>query len=56
VSITVLVAVLALALTGSLSARFGQAPRLPAVARNIAGGIIAMAATYGIGHLVGAAV
>jgi VIT1/CCC1 family predicted Fe2+/Mn2+ transporter len=55
VSITVAVAVLALALTGSVSARLGQAPRLPAIARNVAGGIIAMAATYGIGHLVGAA-
>lgn len=56
VSLTVLVAVLALALTGSVSARLGGAPRLPAVARNIAGGVIAMAATYGIGHLVGAAI
>ncbi|MFC0110296.1 VIT1/CCC1 transporter family protein [Kibdelosporangium aridum] len=56
VSLTVLVAVLALALTGSLSARLGGAPRLPAIARNVAGGIAAMAATYGIGHLVGAAI
>jgi vacuolar iron transporter family protein len=56
VSITVLVAVFALALTGSLGARLGGAPRLPAIARNVAGGIVAMAATYGIGHLVGAAV
>ncbi|SMC63560.1 Predicted Fe2+/Mn2+ transporter, VIT1/CCC1 family [Kibdelosporangium aridum] len=56
ISLTVLVAVLALALTGSLSARLGGAPRLPAIARNVAGGIVAMAATYGIGHLVGAAI
>ncbi|RSM90516.1 VIT family protein [Kibdelosporangium aridum] len=56
VSLTVLVAVLALALTGSVSARLGGAPRLPAIARNVAGGIVAMAATYGIGHLVGAAI
>jgi VIT1/CCC1 family predicted Fe2+/Mn2+ transporter len=56
VSITVATAVVALALTGSLSARLGGAPRLPAVARNIAGGIVAMAVTYGIGHLVGTAV
>nr|CTQ97776.1 hypothetical protein [Kibdelosporangium sp. MJ126-NF4] len=56
VSLTVLVAVLALALTGSGSARLGGAPRLPAIARNVAGGIVAMAATYGIGHLVGAAI
>jgi VIT1/CCC1 family predicted Fe2+/Mn2+ transporter len=56
VSITVLTAVAALALTGSLSARLGQAPVLPAVIRNIAGGIVAMAVTYGIGHLVGTAI
>jgi VIT1/CCC1 family predicted Fe2+/Mn2+ transporter len=56
VSATVATAVAALALTGSVSARLGQAPRLPAVARNIAGGIVAMALTYGIGHLVGTAI
>ncbi|TCO44231.1 VIT1/CCC1 transporter family protein [Actinocrispum wychmicini] len=56
VSVTVAVGVIALALTGSLSARLGGAPRLPAVARNIAGGVVAMAVTYGIGHLVGTAV
>jgi VIT1/CCC1 family predicted Fe2+/Mn2+ transporter len=56
VYVTVLVGVAALALTGSLSARLGQAPRLPAVIRNVGGGIVAMAVTYGIGHLVGTAV
>jgi VIT1/CCC1 family predicted Fe2+/Mn2+ transporter len=56
VSITVATAAAALALTGSLSARLGGAPRLPAVIRNVAGGIVAMAVTYGIGHLVGTAV
>jgi VIT1/CCC1 family predicted Fe2+/Mn2+ transporter len=56
VSITVAVGVVALALTGSVSARLGQAPRLPAIARNVAGGIVAMAVTYGIGHLVGTAI
>jgi VIT1/CCC1 family predicted Fe2+/Mn2+ transporter len=56
VPITVLTSVLALALTGSVSARLGQAPRLPAIARNIAGGIIAMGVTYSIGHLVGGVV
>jgi VIT1/CCC1 family predicted Fe2+/Mn2+ transporter len=56
VSITVAVGVLALALTGSISARLGQAPRLPAIARNVAGGVVAMAITYGIGHLVGTAI
>jgi vacuolar iron transporter family protein len=56
VSLTVLVAVITLALTGSVSARLGGAPRVPAVMRNVAGGIVAMAVTYGIGHLVGSAV
>jgi VIT1/CCC1 family predicted Fe2+/Mn2+ transporter len=53
VGITVAVVVLALMLTGSLSARFGGAPRLPAVGRNVLGGLVAMAVTYGIGTLVG---
>jgi VIT1/CCC1 family predicted Fe2+/Mn2+ transporter len=56
VYLTVLVGIAALALTGSVSARLGQAPRLPAVIRNVGGGIVAMAVTYGIGHLVGTAV
>ena len=43
----------ALALTGWGSARLGQAPVRPAVLRNVAGGILAMAVTYGIGALVG---
>jgi VIT1/CCC1 family predicted Fe2+/Mn2+ transporter len=56
VSVTVAVGVVALALTGSVSAQLGQAPRLPAIVRNVAGGIVAMAVTYGIGHLVGTAI
>jgi VIT1/CCC1 family predicted Fe2+/Mn2+ transporter len=56
VSLTVAVGVVALALTGSISAGLGQAPRLPAIVRNVAGGIVAMAVTYGIGHLVGTAI
>jgi VIT1/CCC1 family predicted Fe2+/Mn2+ transporter len=56
VSVTVAVGVVALALTGSVSAQLGQAPRLPAIVRNVAGGIVAMAVTYGIGHLIGGAV
>jgi len=48
--------VLALALTGSVSARLGGAPRLPAIARNVGVGVLAMAVTYGIGILVGVAV
>ncbi|MEV4320066.1 VIT family protein [Actinocrispum sp. NPDC049592] len=56
VSLTVATGVLALALTGSISARLGGAPRLPAIMRNIGGGVVAMAVTYAIGHLVGTAV
>lgn len=46
----------ALALTGSLSARLGGAKRLPAVRRIVVGGALAMAATYAVGSLFGAAV
>lgn len=50
---TTVVVVLALMLTGSISARLGHAPRLRAVIRNVAGGMVAMGVTYGIGILVG---
>jgi vacuolar iron transporter family protein len=43
----------ALAVTGSISARLGKAPRGGAVWRNVVGGAIAMAVTFGIGSLVG---
>lgn len=46
----------ALALTGYLSARVGDAPRMPAVARNVIGGLLAMGVTYGIGSLIGVGV
>lgn len=46
----------ALALTGWLSARLGDAPVGRALARNVLGGAVAMAATYGVGRLVGIAV
>lgn len=48
--------VVALAVTGSVSARLGGAPAGRAVLRNIVGGSLAMAVTYGIGTLVGLAV
>ena len=51
--VTVLSVVAALALTGFVSARIGYSPRLPAVARNIAGGLLAMGVTYLIGMLAG---
>lgn len=51
--VTVLAVVLALVLTGFLSARLSLSPRLRAVARNVAGGLLAMGVTYLIGSLVG---
>ena len=45
--------VVALAFTGWGSARLGQAPARPALLRNVAGGVLAMLVTYGIGALVG---
>ncbi|MFI6283876.1 VIT family protein [Streptomyces sp. NPDC051018] len=44
----------ALALTGWWSARLGEARVGPAVARNVGGGALAMAVTYGAGSLLGA--
>lgn len=40
---------------GWISARLGNAPVRPAVLRNVGGGAIAMAVTYGVGALLGAA-
>ena len=51
--VTALAVVVALAFTGWGSARLGQAPVRQAVLRNIAGGLVAMLVTYGIGALVG---
>jgi VIT1/CCC1 family predicted Fe2+/Mn2+ transporter len=51
--VTVLSVVAALALTGFVSARIGYSPRLPAVVRNIAGGLLAMGVTYAIGSFAG---
>ncbi|WP_462286247.1 VIT1/CCC1 transporter family protein [Nostocoides sp.] len=53
---TVITVVIALVLTGWVSAHLGDAPRLRAVARVVAGGVAAMAVTYVIGGLFGAAV
>ncbi len=52
-AVTFVAMVLALALTGSVSARFGGASRGRAVVRVVVGGALAMAITYGIGRLVG---
>jgi vacuolar iron transporter family protein len=51
--VTVLSVVAALALTGFVSARIGLSPRLPAVVRNIGGGLLAMGVTYAIGSFAG---
>ena len=50
---TVVVVVVALALTGLVSARLGYSPAGRAVIRNIVGGLSAMGVTYLIGSLVG---
>jgi VIT1/CCC1 family predicted Fe2+/Mn2+ transporter len=51
--VTVLSVVAALALTGFVSARIGLSPRLPAVLRNVSGGVLAMGVTYLIGMYAG---
>ncbi len=53
VPVTVVAVALALLLTGWASAALGRAPVLPAILRNVTGGVLAMAVTYGIGLLVG---
>jgi VIT1/CCC1 family predicted Fe2+/Mn2+ transporter len=56
VPVTFVVVLLALALTGATSAYLGSAGLTRAVTRLVAGGALAMLVTFGIGHLVGAAV
>lgn len=46
----------ALTLTGWVSAVLGQSPPGRAVVRNVAGGVIAMAVTWGVGTLLGTSV
>nr|WP_310965098.1 VIT family protein [Nocardioides marmorisolisilvae] len=53
IAATAVAVVLALVLTGWLSAWAGDAPRLRAIVRNVAGGALAMAVTYLIGSIVG---
>jgi len=53
IPLTVVAAALALALTGWISARLGQAVARTAILRNVIGGLLAMAVTYAIGALVG---
>jgi VIT1/CCC1 family predicted Fe2+/Mn2+ transporter len=54
IPITFAVVLVALALTGATSARIGGSPVVRAMVRVVVGGAIALAATYLIGHLLGA--
>lgn len=56
VPITVVAVLAALGITGVVSGRLGEAPLAKPIWRNVAGGMVAMAVTYGIGRLVGGAV
>ena len=53
--VTFLAVLIALVVTGSVSARLGGAARRKAVVRVVVGGALAMAITYGVGRLVGGA-
>lgn len=56
VAVTVVAVLLALALTGAVSARIGGSNGRRAVLRVVIGGAFGLALTYGIGHLFGAAI
>lgn len=51
--VTVVAVAIALAVTGSVSARLGSAPVRRAVLRNVAGGLLAMGVTYLLGTVAG---
>ncbi|QDP97347.1 VIT family protein [Microlunatus elymi] len=53
IPLTVVAVVIALVITGAVSARLGGAPAPRAVLRNVLGGLVAMAVTYLIGRLAG---
>lgn len=54
IPVTFVAVLLALAVTGALSAALGGAPKMRAVGRLVVGGALAMAVTYAVGQLVGA--
>ena len=56
VPVTVATVLVALIITGAVSAALGGAPQARAITRNVVGGALALSATYAIGHLVGAAI
>ena len=53
IPITVMVVLIALSITGWISARIGGGDARRAALRATVGGALAMAITFGIGHLVG---
>jgi VIT1/CCC1 family predicted Fe2+/Mn2+ transporter len=56
IPVTVVTVLLALVMTGAVSAGLGSAPKGRAVVRNVVGGALALVITYAIGHVVGAAI
>ena len=56
IPVTVVAVLVALVITGAVSAGLGGAPKGRAVLRNVIGGGLALTITYVIGHLVGAAI
>lgn len=56
IPVTVVAVLVALSITGAVSARLGGAPIARPVARNVLGGGLALAFTFAIGHLVGGAI
>lgn len=56
VGVTFVAVLLALVGTGWVSSRMGESPPRPAIVRNVLGGALAMAVTFGIGNLIGLAV
>jgi hypothetical protein len=53
IPVTAIAVVVALAITGYLSASLAGSPVIRAVGRNITGGVIAMAITYAVGTIAG---
>lgn len=53
VPVTLLAVVVALVITGGVSAHLGSAPKVRAIVRNVGGGVLAALVTYGIGRIVG---
>jgi VIT1/CCC1 family predicted Fe2+/Mn2+ transporter len=54
IPVTFVTVLIALAVTGAVGARIGESPVLRAMVRVVIGGALALAATYAIGHLLGA--